>query len=184
MDENTVSSTVSDEFNDAELTGPEVPEVLEPAESADYSESGDAEALAALEAVEVGEDESKAAEKADSESVVPVKEPTKGDMERARLAAAGVVGGACFVAEIVASPVPLEIPDDARVRVRDDLAPVLAKYEMGAPGWLERWKEEVNLFKTLATVGFGVYAGYKESKAKLEEKPRVRVVAGESYAQS
>lgn len=86
--------------------------------------------------------------------------------EKAQMIAAAAVG-IMETAITFLHPV-VEYDDGTRERAIEKLAPVLAKYGLGMPSWIDAWKEEIEAVKFFGLVGF---SAYNQIKAASDTPP-------------
>lgn len=62
-----------------------------------------------------------------------------------------------LIAKKVAKNPYLKLPDEAGDALAEKLVPVLNKYDVGTPEFLDKWSEEIELGMVIAGIGYGLY---------------------------
>lgn len=62
------------------------------------------------------------------------------------------------------------IDDQTKNDIITKAEPVLAKYDISGPNWLEKYAEEFELGMCLAGVGYGLYENYKKEQRAAQSK--------------
>lgn len=95
------------------------------------------------------------------------------DPARYTFAAQGMVETAAVLGKMFAG---VEYDASTKAEVVEVLAPVLAKYGMELPPWLAKWREELNLARVLAMVGFSTW---QQMRARAEAAAAAAAAQGE-----
>ncbi|ODS10153.1 hypothetical protein [Vibrio scophthalmi] len=73
----------------------------------------------------------------------------------------------------------LTIPTEAIDTISPKVEAVANKYDITAPEFLAKWREEIELGMTLAGIGYGIYQQHLSIKAQLELQAKAQAQGGE-----
>ncbi|WP_063659049.1 hypothetical protein [Aliivibrio fischeri] len=88
----------------------------------------------------------------------------------------GLLAGFEFMVKKVAKNPYLKVPEETGDALAEKLIPVLDKYDVGTPEFLDRWKEELELGMVFAGVCVGLYQQHVEIQKQLIAQAKTQEV--------